>query len=221
MSPKWWIFSIRIIYSWGQYQYLAVPICMKNIFFKIINLWLNLVSISMWAFAIDFDDKNTNFVCQLIQVLLKIYFIIRSIIKNYIYYDYYWRFPGGSDGKESSCNMGDLSSVPGLGRSPGKGNSSPLQYSGLESPHEQKSRWATVHWVTKSWTWLSDFHFMIIIIFWISSMRNCEKLFSVLLYTYIILVLSLGLQSWPFTEKKNCFDPVLERLTTIAWDVWK
>ena len=132
-------------------------------------------------------------------------FIIRSIIEIYIYYDYYWSFPGGSDGKESSCNMGDLSLVPGLGRSPGEGNSSPLQYSGLESPHEQKSRWATVHWVTKSWTWLSDFHFMIIIIFWISSMRNCEKLFSVLLYTYIILLLSLGLQSWPFTEKKKLF----------------
>ena len=42
-------------------------------------------------------------------------------------------FPGGSAGKESACNVGDLGSVPGLGRSPGEGNNYPLQYSGLEN----------------------------------------------------------------------------------------
>jgi len=42
-------------------------------------------------------------------------------------------FPGGSDSKESTSNAGDLGSVPGLGRSPGKGNGCPLQYSGLEN----------------------------------------------------------------------------------------
>ena len=41
-------------------------------------------------------------------------------------------FPGGSAGKESACNVGDIGSIPGLGRSPGEGNSYPLQYSGLE-----------------------------------------------------------------------------------------
>ena len=41
-------------------------------------------------------------------------------------------FPGGSDGKESACNAGDLGSVPGSGRSPGEGNGNPLQYSCLE-----------------------------------------------------------------------------------------
>ena len=43
-------------------------------------------------------------------------------------------FPGGSDGKESACNMGDLGLIPGLGRSPGEGNGNPLQYSCLENP---------------------------------------------------------------------------------------
>ena len=43
-------------------------------------------------------------------------------------------FPGGSAGKDSACNAGDLGSVPGLGRSPGEGNSYPLQDSGLENP---------------------------------------------------------------------------------------
>ena len=41
-------------------------------------------------------------------------------------------FPGGSDGKESACNVGDLSLIPGLGRSPGGGHGNPLQYSCLE-----------------------------------------------------------------------------------------
>ena len=42
-------------------------------------------------------------------------------------------FPGGSDGKASACNAGDLGSIPGLGRSPGEGNGNPLQYSCLEN----------------------------------------------------------------------------------------
>ena len=42
-------------------------------------------------------------------------------------------FPCGSAGKESACNVGELGSIPGLGRSPGKGEGSPLQYSGLEN----------------------------------------------------------------------------------------
>ena len=48
-------------------------------------------------------------------------------------------FPGGSDGNESSYNEGNLSSIPGLERSPGGGPGNPLQYSCLENPHGQKS----------------------------------------------------------------------------------
>ena len=48
-------------------------------------------------------------------------------------------FPGGSDGKESTCNVGDLCLIPGLGRSPGGGHGNPLQYSCLENPHGQRS----------------------------------------------------------------------------------
>ena len=63
-------------------------------------------------------------------------------------------FPGGSAGKEPACNVGDLGSIPGLGRSPEDGNGYPFQYSGLEN-----SMNSIVHWVAKSWTPLSDFHF--------------------------------------------------------------
>ena len=52
---------------------------------------------------------------------------------------YHLGFPGSSDGTESTGNSGDLSLIPGLGRSPGGGHGNPLQYSCLEDPHEQRS----------------------------------------------------------------------------------
>ena len=44
---------------------------------------------------------------------------------------------GGSAGKESACNAGDLSLIPGLGRCPGRGHGNPLQYSCLENPMDR------------------------------------------------------------------------------------
>ena len=71
-------------------------------------------------------------------------------------------FPGGSVVKNPPANAadaGDVSSVPGLGRSPGEGNGNPLQYSCLENPMDRGAGQATVHGVAKSWTRLSDFSF--------------------------------------------------------------
>ena len=62
-------------------------------------------------------------------------------------------FPDRSVGKESACNAGDPSSIPGLGRSPVEGKGYPLQYSGLENSMD-----CIVHRVAKSQTRLSDFH---------------------------------------------------------------
>ena len=66
-------------------------------------------------------------------------------------------FPGGSDGKESACNVVDLDLIPRLGRSPGEGNGYPPQYSCLEIPMDRGAWWATVHGVRKSQTQLSNF----------------------------------------------------------------
>ena len=63
-----------------------------------------------------------------------------------------FRFASG--GKGSTCNAGDLGSIPGFGRSPGEGNGYPLQYSGLENSMD-----CIVHGVAKSQTRLSPFHF--------------------------------------------------------------
>ena len=68
-------------------------------------------------------------------------------------------FTGGSDGKESACNVGDLSLIPRSARSPGEENGNPLQYSCLENPMDRGAWRAMVHGVTKSRTLLSDFTF--------------------------------------------------------------
>ena len=73
--------------------------------------------------------------------------------------------------KASAYNAGDLGSIPGLGRSPGEGNSSPLQYSCLENPMNREAWQAAGHGVTKSRTRLSDFTFT----FWsLHLLRACN-----------------------------------------------
>ena len=62
-------------------------------------------------------------------------------------------FPGSLDGKASAYSVGDLGSIPGLGRSPGEGKGYPLQYSGLEDSMD-----CMVHGIAKSQIQLSDFH---------------------------------------------------------------
>ena len=61
-------------------------------------------------------------------------------------------FPGGSKRKESVCNAGDLDLIPESGKSPGKGNGNPLQYSCLENPMDRGPWRAIVHGITKSRT---------------------------------------------------------------------
>ena len=74
-----------------------------------------------------------------------------KLICNFLYI---MGVPGGSAGKESTCNAEDPGSIPGLGRSPEEGKGYPLQYSDLENSMDY-----TVDGVTKSWAQLSDFHF--------------------------------------------------------------
>ena len=65
----------------------------------------------------------------------------------------WWCFSGGSDGKESACNVRDLGSIPGLGRSPGEENGYPLRYSCMENSMDIGA-WQAI----KSQTWLRNFH---------------------------------------------------------------
>ena len=67
-----------------------------------------------------------------------------------------WGFPGGSDGIKSASKAGDLSSIPGLGRSPEEGSGNPLQYSCLENSMDREAWRAIVHGVSKSRTGLNN-----------------------------------------------------------------
>ena len=93
-------------------------------------------------------------------------------------------FPCTSADKESACNVQDLGSIPGLGRSPGEGKGYPPQYSGLE-----KSMDYTVHGVTKSQTQMSDFHVVIYharrfnVFSVIFNLKNLLYKFSILSYS--------------------------------------
>ena len=86
-------------------------------------------------------------------------YVKKANIHGYIHvhiictYAYIWGFPGGSAGKESACNAGDLGLIPGLGRSPGEGKGYTLQYFGLENSMD-----STVHGVAKSQRQLSYFY---------------------------------------------------------------
>ena len=75
----------------------------------------------------------------------------RSSVKTSVLYKKRWfepkniLNPGGSDSKESACNVGDPCLIPGLGRSPGEGNGNLLQYSCLENPRDVGVWWVSVH----------------------------------------------------------------------------
>ena len=75
---------------------------------------------------------TVRFKIKVVIYLLK-FNLLFDIPNNNIYVKCF-SFPGGSDGKASACNAGDLGSIPELGRSPGEENGNPLQYSCLENP---------------------------------------------------------------------------------------
>ena len=96
-----------------------------------------------------------------IRIIAFFFFLLGAFfLKSYLF-NHLW-LCCGTEVKVSACNVGDLGSIPGLGRSPGEGNGNPLQYSCLENPVDGGAWWATVHGVAKSRTRLSDFTWVFI-----------------------------------------------------------
>ena len=112
--------------------------------------WQGIKTSSRW----DGKLKLRRFICY--RITLLDFMTLHGINKIFSISHIDIGFPCGSAGKESACNVGDLGSIPRLGRSPGEGNSYPLQYSGLEN-----YTGCIAHGVAKSWTQLSEFHFHI------------------------------------------------------------
>ena len=100
--------------------------------------------------------------------------------------------PGGSDGKESTCNAGDLGLILGSGRSPEEGNGYPLQSSCLEDSMDRGAWQATVHSVSKGLTWLSDWRFhlnsaeMMLSLFWFPSWGSHTASLSI--HSYFVFI---------------------------------
>ena len=96
---------------------------------------------------------------------------------QFVFYTNLWTFPGGSDDKESACNVVDLGSTSGSGRSPGEENGYPLQLSCLENPMDRGAWQATVHRSVWSRIWLSDRHYGYLKMSFqnLSSEINCDR----------------------------------------------
>ena len=95
-----------------------------------------------------------------------------------------WGFPSGSNGKHSAFSAGDVGSTPGSGRSPGKGNGNPLQYSCLENPMDRGAWWATVHDL-QSQTQLNEW---LLLVFCFSNELDFFVIFIMMKRTKILLV---------------------------------
>ena len=113
-------------------------------------------------------------------------------------YTHFWNnhFTGGSDGKASAYNAGNLGLIPGLGWSPGEGNGNPLQYSCLENPKDGGACWLQFMG-SQSWTRMSEFTSL----FW-SFFKIFLKFFSCTSWVSGILVFQPGIESRPSTESE-------------------
>ena len=109
-------------------------------------------AVQKWATSCD--HRESGIVMQMFIFPYKWWLEARYKVK-YLKCIYLMGFPGGSNGKKSACNAGDLGLIPGLGRSPLRGYYS-CQYSCLENSMDRGPWWATVHGVVKRRTWLRD-----------------------------------------------------------------
>ena len=114
-------------------------------------------------------------------------------------YRIWWNL-GGSADKESSCNVGGVGLIPGLGRSPGEGNGYPLQYSGLENSMD-----CIVHGAAKNRTRLCDFQFTL-------TLREFYLEFRKKIFVYIYI--SFYFKNESFMKKYvfnifQCYNPVI------------
>ena len=121
--------------------------------------WKKICSLLFLVVVFEVDGGSCFFFfnCSIINLQYCVSFRCTAECLGYTYICIYG-FPGGPVGKESACNVGDLGSVPGSGRSLGEGNGNSLQYSCLQNSMDRGAWWITVHGVTKSQTQLRDWH---------------------------------------------------------------
>ena len=143
--PSYSIYSVLLALSLWLYLLLK---CMPvfHVFIAIIHAFIIFLA---WFIKIFLSCPSPTFT-----LLIRGFFLCISTRGSYLTSPcFIMGFPCGSAGKESACNAGHLGWIPGLGRSPGERKGYPLYYSGLENSVDCG--------VSKSWTWLSNFHFLL------------------------------------------------------------
>ena len=140
---KIWLIELFRIFYFSLCQFFKAAFFSKNllIFSKFSSLVLQ-----NYSFIFSYYIRNSfKFQVMLPTFLTLVICACSCFYLNSFQWAYYFYkgFPGGSDGKESTCNAGDPGSIQG--RSPGEGNGNPLQYSCLENPMDRGVWWATVH----------------------------------------------------------------------------
>ena len=141
--PKYWSFSFSISAS-NEYSEL---ICFRIDWFDLLAVQGTLKSLLQ-----HHNSKASILQCSAFFMVQLSHPYIANSLARYLYLACLWEFseaclchqniqgfPGGSDSKESACNMGDLGFIPGSGRSPGEENGYPLQYSCLENSMDRKA----------------------------------------------------------------------------------
>ena len=127
--------------------------------FNLQKIYSEYVDLKLYVFLLTtLDLKLIVFLNSLTFSKMKLFwdFLFRALSCKSLEVTAIHSLPGVSDGKESTCKVENLGSIPGLLRSPGGGNGNPLQHSGLENPMDRGAWWATVHGIVKSQTRLSD-----------------------------------------------------------------
>ena len=109
------------------------------------NIWETIIP--------ETSQKQSTFAISWQLLIEYLHFIYNYLHSIYIVLGIIKGLPRWLSGKESIYQAGDPGSISGLGRFPARGNGNPLQYSCLENPVDRVAWWATVHIVTKSWTW--------------------------------------------------------------------
>ena len=100
-----------------------------------------------WRPGLEPNCKSREFLIRLSLTARQFFYTVRERVRPF---QGVYSFPGGSEGKESACNAGDLSSIPGSGRSLREGNGNPFQNSCLENSMDRGAWWAIVHGIAES-----------------------------------------------------------------------
>ena len=142
----------RVLLKWGAQKWYCNPFAWKQCaYYRPLLTNVLLPKRHMRALLVFFKESFSSLCFWSVNVP-PFHLLVYLLTLWPVHFSFYYHvdFPGGSDSKASACNVGDLGSIPGSGRSPGEGNGDPLQYPCLENPMDGGAWWTTVYRVAES-----------------------------------------------------------------------